>query len=1559
VNRLFRKFRKKIAPSFFLSLLTIQNFLPLSILFSSPAQAQIHLDSQVVSADFSEVNHQLTVKVAEPLELEYLVEYQDTEGITQAIQGKTEIVAGGTKASVYFGTCSTTDCLPAEFETGKLIFPGTDYQADFSYKNGVFWLNETGVFTVNQVELGKTYTAPQNDQVQVTFTQLPANPGSLSIQEVYLSDEQVEALGAVSNVAYDITSSMENGTFQYDLKLPVPENTAEVVVKYAESVEKLDQATEVAAEKSGTEVVVKELNHFTTYVVTTNLATCPGGVYSAGSCYPDLASALADSLSGDVIEIQSNLVISQEVNVNVDGITIDGKGWTVTSPFARTTNSNNSAFGIYGDNITIKDLVVDGTGGTNLHGINIYLADNVTLNNVTVKNYRSGVVVNGSNVIVEDITTSGNAWHGINVDLGGGVTDPASLTINGTSNHTDAVHVYADHYSTKPITITDTNSQYDFDDGVTNSDDRLYMLKSGAPVVKDIHFTNSGTPTVGGTTSSINLEVSATYPTYGVDRVRFRFAPPGETCKAQYTLPYFNNIGDGVKNGDLYAIDWDVTGLTSGEYTACALMHRGSGAGSEGYTNENHAEFEVVVDNTKPVAPTITFPAENQYFNSTPILNDWTDITDDSGIDHYRIEYKYDDGHTFSGFPYRETTVSQRNHTPNNSEQGGVSFRVQAFDGLGNEGAWSEWRHYYFDKTTPTTPVMNGFLNPTLACGTITNIHNTTVDWTDTAEANFSNYEYAIDYPLPAGGFGHWENHSLTQSQYSGSLNEGLHTITVRAKDQAGNYSAWADACTITTDWTAPDVEITTPSVGIVNGIVDIRGSVNDANPHHYWFVIQNSSGTTVAGSGVVNDTTSFSDKLLLSWDVSSLPDGEYTIKLEARDAANNKDSGSVHWVKVTVDNTSPSVDLVFPTPGSIATSFQAVFNENVKKAEAENPANYYLSNWPGAGGSGDLVGDVSISYDESTKTATVNFLNAGWYVSPEQKWGVQDIHDLAGNLQTINPYEEYSTPMVAPVTTDAGIDSAWHNTSVLVDLLCTDVSGSGCDKTYYTTDGSEPTTSSLFGSSFTLATEGVFTIKYFSTDRAGNIESVKTASENVKIDLTKPTSTITTFEPDQSGQTVETSTFDGLIEGTAIDDNSGVDHVLLSVGHYSFEAGPSGMMYWDKDSSSWVSGEVLFQANGAESWSYQLPEVPEGVYTITSHAVDVAGNQENTFVITVVYDKTIPEVTLAINPTNPDFDNGWYKTLPVVTLSATDNYQLDRIEYRWNSDSWTTYSSTLTPPGEGQNILYYRGIDKVGNTTDVGVKEVKYDITAPVDGPLNLKVENITLDSAIGKWEKPANSSDITRYVLSWKHESGDSNGTEVGADDFEHEMKSLYNGEWTLYVKAMDDAGNFKEASVKFRIGPPVGGTTTTEDGTVLGVTVNANTPVAFVGGQVAGATDEEDVESETDQNPTAQTTEDGQVLGSTDEQCSGFVSNLPWIILLAQVLLLFFAELSLKSANKKTRTIVFWSLAVIAPVVYYLVRNEACSSNFIYQWFILPSLAVTVFARLASYFFIEEIE
>jgi hypothetical protein len=101
-----------------------------------------------------------------------------------------------------------------------------------------------------------------------------------------------------------------------------------------------------------------------------------------------------------------------------------------------------------------------------------------------------------------------------------------------------------------------------------------------------------------------------------------------------------------------------------------------------------------------------------------------------------------------------------------------------------------------------------------------------------------------------------------------------------------------------------------------------------------------------------------------------------------------------------------------------------------------------------------------------------------------------------------------------APATSDntASIGSAWQSTNQTVTLTPSDT-GSGIAATYYTTDGSTPTTSSQQGTSIILSSEGVHTIKYFSVDNLGQAEPVQTASTQIRIDKNPPTSSLSVVE--------------------------------------------------------------------------------------------------------------------------------------------------------------------------------------------------------------------------------------------------------------------------------------------------------------------------------------------------------------------------------------------------------------------------------------------------------------
>ena len=97
-----------------------------------------------------------------------------------------------------------------------------------------------------------------------------------------------------------------------------------------------------------------------------------------------------------------------------------------------------------------------------------------------------------------------------------------------------------------------------------------------------------------------------------------------------------------------------------------------------------------------------------------------------------------------------------------------------------------------------------------------------------------------------------------------------------------------------------------------------------------------------------------------------------------------------------------------------------------------------------------------------------------------------------------------FTKDTIAPAVTD-DTDSNWHTSPVTIILTCSD-NLAGCANTYYTTDGTDPTLVSATGNTITINSDGIYTVKYFSVDNAGNISSVLTALNQVKVDLTAPT---------------------------------------------------------------------------------------------------------------------------------------------------------------------------------------------------------------------------------------------------------------------------------------------------------------------------------------------------------------------------------------------------------------------------------------------------------------------
>jgi len=625
-----------------------------------------------------------------------------------------------------------------------------------------------------------------------------------------------------------------------------------------------------------------------------------------------------------------------------------------------------------------------------------------------------------------------------------------------------------------------------------------------------------------------------------------------------------------------------------------------------------------------------------------------------------------------------------------------------------------------FDVIPPvTTPTILGFLSPSLPCGSLTNSHSITVDWTDSTggAGGVSGYEYNIEYPKIGGGIGIW-NPFFTNSQYTGSLNEGTHTVKVRARDMVGNVSAWSNSCSISSDWTAPDVEINNPSEGFVSGIVDIKGTVTDLHPHHYWLKIYSGS-TQIAGPGTVNRSDSFTKESLMTWDTTQLPDGVYTIRLEAKDAADNKDSGSVDWHTVTVDNTDPvEPEIVFPNSEQYFSTIPIL--NDWSEVDDDSGIAYYRVEYI----YDDLHSFTNAPY--RTTTATQRDHIPGMWEQGGVKFRVQAF-DNAGNEGDWSEWRRYYYDATNPSVPSGLVFETLGGEELSCDSFTKDYeiitrwlsSTDNLGVSSYEYKSFNPPTGWIYDGgnlgnvlyrqgAFT-AGEGTYGFAVRAKDLAGNYSAWSAidlaGSCKITYDTTLPVVEITAPDDLISGIVDVKTTFNDLnpLEYTySITNITTSDNVTLATVP-SGEFTDSTIFTWDTTASD------------------------NGEYEISFKGTDKAGNtKKGTKLVVVDNEKptasTLGALTFTVGSTTPR----------LITL--TDNHNLESMCYTFDGSyscspiSGTTYlwdvSTLINSLAVGNSTFSYYVVDEAGNQSDFDVSTVgdlpyTSNITVAVATPL------------------------------------------------------------------------------------------------------------------------------------------------------------------------------------------------------------------------------------------------
>lgn len=258
---------------------------------------------------------------------------------------------------------------------------------------------------------------------------------------------------------------------------------------------------------------------------------------------------------------------------------------------------------------------------------------------------------------------------------------------------------------------------------------------------------------------------------------------------------------------------------------------------------------------------------------------------------------------------------------------------------------------------------------------------------------------------------------------------------------------------------------------------------------------------------------------------------------------------------------------------------------------------------------------------------------------------------DQVGNQEDPKTAHEATTQVamdtIPPTTTASASPSpnanGWNNTTVTVTLSAVDnPGGSGVKQLQFSLAGASSGTQTVIGSSAAIAitNEGVTTLTYFATDKAGNQEASKTLT--VQIDTTPPVVTATQTPAPNANSWNNT---DVTVTGSGTDGLSGID----------------------------TCTSTTRPAEGAGQ-------------TVTVGCTDKAGN--STSVSKVVHiDKTPPTLTCSTSPT-PNA-NGWNKTDVTVSFTASDGL----------SEIATAPSPVLVTTEGANQPIAGTATDKAGNS--------------------------------------------------------------------------------------------------------------------------------------------------------------------------------------------------------------------------------------------------------------------
>ncbi|MFY0571408.1 chitobiase/beta-hexosaminidase C-terminal domain-containing protein [Archangium lansingense] len=612
---------------------------------------------------------------------------------------------------------------------------------------------------------------------------------------------------------------------------------------------------------------------------------------------------------------------------------------------------------------------------------------------------------------------------------------------------------------------------------------------------------------------------------------------------------------------------------------------------------------------------------------------------------------------------------------------------------------------YNIDTAAPTTTAT--------PAGGLFNAHQSVVlACTDGSGSGCAATHYTLDGSTP----------TTSSPVYSAALSLAANTtVKFFSVDRAGNAGA-IHTETYEIDTAAPTTTAT-PAGGLFNASQSVvlactDGSGSGCAATHY----------TLDGSTPTTSSPTYSAALSLT--------ANTTVKFFSVDRAGNAEA--IHTETYEIDTAAPT---------TTATPAGGLFNAHQSVVLACTD------------GSGSGCAATHYTLDGSTPTTSSPVYSAALSLTANTTVKFFSV-DTAGNTEAIHT-ETYEIDTAAPTTTATPAAGTYGGSQSVV-LACNDGTGSGCTATYYTTDGSTPTTSSpVYSAALSITADT--TVQFFSVDTAGNAEAVQVAAyvidtsapsvsaaplggtyrttQSVVLSCTDGSSgnscSAIYYTTDGSTPSASSATYSSPISVTAnitlkfyavdsvgnassvrtetytIDTVAPTSSAIPFGGSYG---GTQSVTLLCTDGSGTGCTATHFTVDGStptrSSSKYTAPLTIAANTTLKFFSVDAAGNDESVHTETYVIDTVKP--TVAAAPAG-----GLYTTAQNVTLTCTDNASgsgCASIHYTLDGSAPTTGSATYTAPIaiSADTTLKFLAVDKVGNVSTTHTEVYDFDTVAP-----------------------------------------------------------------------------------------------------------------------------------------------------------------------------------------------------------------------------------------------------